>query len=83
MKCRELLEFLMQYLEDELPPEERASFERHMDDCPPCANYIQSYRAVRAMGRKALCCEGDAVPADVPEDLIQAILRARQEGRAG
>ncbi|MFQ5513471.1 MAG: anti-sigma factor family protein [Myxococcota bacterium] len=78
MTCREMVEFLMDYLEGELPAEPRDTFEEHMRRCPPCVAYLESYRRTIALG-KAACSEPEGpVPDDVPEELIRAILASRQ-----
>ncbi len=79
MNCRELVEFLMQYMEEELPPSERTSFEDHVQSCPPCLLYLETYRVTIRAGRAAYCGESNRLPGDVPEDLIRAILNARRE----
>jgi len=83
MKCRECVEFLMAYVDGELPPEQCASFERHMEMCPPCKDYLETYKRTVAM-EKAL---GRQTPVDpppnVPEQLIQAILAAKEQSDGG
>ena len=78
LNCREFADFLMAYLDDELPHEERESFESHMQLCPPCVVYVRNYQRTIELGKDA--CGGDPdgpVPEDVPEKLVQAILAAR------
>ena len=76
MNCREFTEFLMAYLDRELPEDTRNSFEFHLHGCQSCVNYRESYQATVALGRAA-CSEDAAIPDDVPEALVQAILAAR------
>ncbi len=77
MTCRELVDFLMDYEEGTLGAEERAVFERHLDACPGCLNYLETYRETVRMGR-CLCDDPEApVPEDVPDELVRAILAAR------
>ncbi|MBS0197346.1 MAG: zf-HC2 domain-containing protein [Planctomycetes bacterium] len=76
--CHELIDFLMEYLDGELPPERRAIFERHLSICPSCVAYLQNYKATVEMGKKAMACDGDAVAEGVPQDLVAAILAARK-----
>lgn len=72
MTCQDVvLQFLMDYLERELPPELEREFERHLAACPSCVNYLESYRRSAALGREALE-EADEAP--IPEELVQAIL---------
>ena len=74
--CRELVEFLDDYVAVALPPDRAHEFERHLAVCPPCVTYLASYRATIALAR-TLGRTDDAVPPEVPEDLVQAVLAAR------
>lgn len=81
MTCQELINFLLDYDANDLPPPVRAEFDRHLGLCPPCVNYLQSYRRTVTMVKEA-CCEPDSpVPQDVPEELVKAILEARARGQ--
>jgi anti-sigma factor RsiW len=78
MNCREFTEFLHEYLFGELPPGERAEFEKHLAECPWCVAYLDSYQKTIQLERAAFAArEDEPPPADAPEELIQAILRAR------
>ena len=44
MTCRELTELVTDYLEDALPPEERACFEAHVEPCDGCSKYLEQMR---------------------------------------
>ncbi len=78
MNCREFTEFLHEYLFDNLPAVERAEFEKHLAECPWCVAYLDSYRKTVQLEQTALSTAEDGPPpADAPEELIQAILRAR------
>ncbi len=79
MTCRELNDFLLQYLSAELTPEVRTTFEAHLRDCPPCAAYLKSYEDTVALTRAVLADPDAAVPEDVPEELVQAVLAARRQ----
>jgi anti-sigma factor RsiW len=78
VKCREFAEFLMEYLDGALGDGERRVFEGHIEDCPACVNYLESYRETVRLGSR-VCGSDDDVPPDVPEELVQAILSARRE----
>ncbi|HEU4427920.1 MAG TPA: zf-HC2 domain-containing protein [Myxococcota bacterium] len=82
MNCRELTEFLMAYLDGDLPEDVRGSFEFHLHGCQSCVNYLESYRATVKLGRAA-CAEDNSLPSDVPEALVQAILAARKKDARG
>jgi anti-sigma factor RsiW len=75
LTCQEILDFLMQYLDGELPPEQLAHFERHIALCPPCLAYMDSYREAVQLSQCA-CAAETASCKDVPEELVHAILAA-------
>jgi predicted anti-sigma-YlaC factor YlaD len=78
MNCRELNDFLADYLEGALAGPQRAAFEGHLGLCPDCVRYLDDYREVIRLG--GLCGTEEAPPADVPEELIRAVLAARAAG---
>jgi anti-sigma factor RsiW len=78
--CREVVDFLDRYLTGELEPAAVAKFERHLSECPPCVAYMHTYEAASVVGKAVLAGAGE-VPEDVPEDLVQAIVRARAADR--
>jgi len=78
MKCRELADFLMDYVSGELPEENRAHFELHLDRCRNCREYLVQYEGCVKAGRIACGETSDELPANVPEDLVKAVLAARK-----
>jgi len=76
--CREFADFMMDYLSNELPAESRAQFEYHLSLCVNCRNYLRSYEETVKLGKRAFDDEDSALPADVPDDLVKAILAARR-----
>ena len=66
----------MSSLDDELPAEQRAEFDRHMAVCPSCVDYLKTYEKTVLLAK----ANGDAlVPDEVPESLVKAILQARKK----
>jgi anti-sigma factor RsiW len=78
VKCREFAEFIADYLSGELPAEPRAAFDRHLSRCQNCHAYLSNYRQTIALGRSAFAADDADVPADVPDDLVKAILASRR-----
>ena len=77
MTCRELTEFLLEYVDGLLPRGQHEEFERHLGLCRPCVTYLQHYRETIKLG-KCLCDDPDSpVSEGVPDDLVAAILAAR------
>jgi anti-sigma factor RsiW len=72
--CRELAEFLDDYVSGQLDPLRAQEFERHLKVCRTCVNYLNSYRQTIAMGKAAFADDAAQAPADVPPALIRAIL---------
>lgn len=83
MTCRELAAFLVDYLDDQLPPETRQAFEVHLSVCPNCVRYLEQYRASIDLGRAAVAETEDGAAGDFPDDLRRAILAARLPARRG
>ena len=79
MTCRELVEFLDDYLTGALSEEERQAFNHHLAQCPSCVAYMKTYQTSVELGKASLGSPEDAVPEAVPEDLVQAILASRKK----
>ena len=79
MTCREFADFMADYLSGELGPELRHAFDYHLSLCVNCVRYLASYRETVALGKRAFEDQDAAVPAEVPEDLVKAILAARTQ----
>jgi anti-sigma factor RsiW len=81
MTCRELSDFILDYVAGDLPAPLCDVFERHLSACGNCRVYLATYRATLAAGR---ALGEDTVLPPLPEELVQAILAARrQDERAG
>ncbi len=78
MKCRELADFLMDYVSGELPEENRAHFELHLSRCRNCHEYLAQYESTVKAGRIACGEMSDELPDNIPEDLVKAVLAARK-----
>jgi anti-sigma factor RsiW len=78
MTCRELVDFLMDYLDGLLSEPERLCFEEHLGECPDCVAYLASYREAVRLGKEACTAGEDAIPSEVPEELVRAVLAARR-----
>ena len=69
LTCREIVELLSDYLEDSLPPRERARVEAHLATCPDCLAYLEQLQTtIGALGRLRR--------QDLPQPLRARLLRA-------
>jgi anti-sigma factor RsiW len=75
--CQDFASFILEYLENELQPATRATFEHHLSICPNCVRYLAHYEATVAAGRSAFQEPDGVLPQDVPDELVRAILAAR------
>jgi anti-sigma factor RsiW len=77
--CRELVELVTPYLEDALPPDERALVDQHLASCDGCEAYVQQMRlTIRAVGHVS----DEAITSKTRQDVL-AIFRAWRDRRAG
>lgn len=74
MTCQELIGFLTDYLDGQLPLMQRLAFELHLTLCRDCRAYLHNFKTTIAAAKQS----GDKV-ADMPEDLVKAILNSRRE----
>jgi anti-sigma factor RsiW len=83
--CRELTEVVTDYLEEVMPPEDRARFDAHLELCEGCVNYVSQMRqTIRAVGE----LDPAEVEETVPDDVLAAFRAWRRgeparEGRPG
>lgn len=80
MTCRELIEFLADYLEGELPADQRGLFDHHLAICPDCVVYLRTYRESIKLCKSAHTVEAERIYTSAPQELIDAIL-ASQRGK--
>ena len=78
MTCRELADFLADFLAGTLPADTCAQFERHLKACPNCEAYLAGYRTTVELGRHAFDDPDAPLPDTVPEELVKAILNSRR-----
>ncbi|MGI9204904.1 MAG: anti-sigma factor family protein [Woeseiaceae bacterium] len=76
--CKEFEDFVLAYLEGDLSPKQKSVFEWHLRLCSECREYLAAYRRSLEIADAVLAPPNSPVPADVPEDLIKAILDARK-----
>jgi anti-sigma factor RsiW len=78
LTCRDVVAFLMDYLDESLEPLQRAEFEAHLAACDECVAYLRRYEQTTRLGRAAFEEPDAAAEAHVPRRLVEAILAARR-----
>jgi anti-sigma factor RsiW len=72
--CREFEEFILRYLDDSLSGTQKKKFEWHLRLCRECREYLAAYQRTIEVGKKVMGPADEAVPENVPDDLIRAVL---------
>jgi anti-sigma factor RsiW len=72
--CREVTDFLLEYLSGELPAAQRKVFDEHLAECPDCVTYLTTYQQTIQLEKAAFAHADEAIP----KELVQAILAARR-----
>ena len=91
LSCQELVELVTEYLDDALPPADRARFEAHIADCDGCTSYLEQIRVTiactgAARSRAARPCRGTSAPRRLPRLEAQSVVSSparHLSGRAG
>ncbi len=77
--CKQFEDFVIDYLEGELPERQRSLFELHMKICRECREYLAAYKRMVevAQGLAIDADAGEPLP-DLPEKLVEAVIAARK-----
>jgi len=75
IECRQIAELLGDYLDGSLPRHTRELIDFHIDGCPACVAFINTYRGTVDAARKL----GDV---EIPSELKKRLLAVLKSGRA-
>jgi predicted anti-sigma-YlaC factor YlaD len=78
LTCKQLDEFLVDFLDGKLGFRQRLSMHMHLGLCRDCRDFLEEYRAASKLGRKVFT--SDEQLEAVPEPLIQAVLANLAKG---
>ena len=81
LTCREVEEFMLDYLDGELPLAQRMAFQMHVLFCSECKAYIRKYKTAMALGKKVFDDADRDASEELPADLVDAIVAARRRQR--
>jgi anti-sigma factor RsiW len=74
--CRDLAEFLHDFVAGELPAEQLERFRAHLAECPPCVVYLETYQITIRLTRSL---KHTALPPDVACRLREAMASVRPD----
>jgi len=80
LTCREVVEFLSDYLDHALAPAQHHAFEHHLAACDACVVYVRSYEQTVRLGKAAFDDLDAAADERLPPGLVDAIVAARRRG---
>jgi anti-sigma factor (TIGR02949 family) len=66
LTCRDVIDLLADYLDQSLPPETPEGLTRHLDACPACVAYLNTYKKTRDL-------TGEVTRVAMPEDMRQRL----------
>ena len=78
LTCKEFDDFMIDYLDENLPVWQKFMCWLHVKMCRECANFVQEYQRSIALGKSAYDAPNELVPDSVPEELIKAALAHRE-----
>jgi anti-sigma factor RsiW len=74
-RCDECVDLLVDYLEGELSPERARALEIHLDLCPSCVSFLNTYRGTVSIARTL---HADDIPPEVTQRLIEFLRKEDQ-----
>ncbi len=81
LTCKQFDDFMVDFLERDLPFTQRASCWMHLKLCRHCAKFVRQYEETIALGKQAFDDPDGPLPDTVPEDLINAAVAHRRNTR--
>ena len=74
LSCEDVNQFIIDYLEDTIPPRTRTRFEAHLAECPNCGSFFDQY-----LKTIDLVQEDGSFAIDPPEELVEITLHFLRE----
>jgi anti-sigma factor RsiW len=75
-RCDECVDLLVDYISGELPQARARALEIHLDLCPSCVSFVNTYRNTVSMARTL---QSDDIPLELTQRLIE-FLHKEKEG---
>ena len=73
--CKQLIEFIADYVDGQLDEVSKSDFERHLAICKSCQAYLAMYRQAVSAAR---ALASDERLDDIPDELVRSILARRR-----
>lgn len=79
IECRNVFAMLSEYLDRELPPGTCEELDRHIQDCAPCVEFVESLRKSVALGKGY---DPGIEPPAAPMELRETLRKAYEKSLA-
>ena len=76
MTCKEFVDSLAAFLDDELTLQDRVGAQKHLTGCDKCSAYLRGYEWTIELAKKTRL--NSAASAVLPENLVRKIMNARR-----
>ena len=77
-RCDECVELLVDYIEGQLPPERSRALEIHLDLCPSCVCFVNTYRDTVNIARTL---QAEDIPPEVTQRLLDFLHQEKEAPR--
>jgi anti-sigma factor RsiW len=77
LECRRIAELLADYIDGTLPRETRELIDWHIEGCPPCVAFVNTYRGTIDAAKKL---RDTTIPPELKQRLLN-VLQNRQASR--
>jgi len=64
--CKKSIDVLIDYLDGQMTPEDEKHLQAHLSACPPCLDFLRTYKATPSLCKRALATR-------MPEELGQKL----------
>ena len=81
LTCRAFDEFIVDYLDHELPWFTQVSMRLHELLCRKCRAYLADYRRTIELGRSVFDAPESEIPDSVPQELVKAVIARLKENK--
>lgn len=78
LTCKQLIEALADYVDGRLSLSRRFAVMVHLFCCGHCREYLHEYRTTIKASRESMTHLEEPHPVEVPDDFVQAVLKARK-----
>jgi anti-sigma factor (TIGR02949 family) len=77
--CKESVDVLQKFLDGELAEDEESHLREHFQACPPCVDFLRTYKATSGLCKRALAKQ---MPQELT-DKLKDFLRAKVSAKSG